>query len=157
MPKYPQLACTHPPNRHAQIPPACLHPPTHPSQANAIIQDIRRIVRNDTRVLNKLHRRVFLDRLAPTGDAQLYLSFYLEAANRDAFAAIKQVASPPLPIACDWLMASRPPMSVAKDALCLTFPLHALSGQRGEMLVPADHWPVLARRNLWLCCRTCGT
>lgn len=53
------------------------------------MQDIRRIVRNDTRVINKLHRRVFLDKIS-TEDAKIYLSFYLEAANRDAFMAIKQ-------------------------------------------------------------------
>ncbi len=28
-----------------------------------IVQDIRRIVRNDSRILNKLHRRVFLDKI----------------------------------------------------------------------------------------------
>jgi len=58
-------------------------------KANAIVQDIRRIVRNDTRVINKLHRRVFLDKITPD-DARIYLSFYLEGANRDAFMAIKQ-------------------------------------------------------------------
>lgn len=58
-------------------------------KANAIVQDIRRIVRNDTRVINKLHRRVFLDKISPD-DAKIYMSFYLEAANRDAFMAIKQ-------------------------------------------------------------------
>lgn len=50
-------------------------------QANAIVQDIRRIVRNDTRVLNKLHRRVFLDKISIV-DCQIYLSLYLEAANK---------------------------------------------------------------------------
>lgn len=58
-------------------------------QANAIVQDIRRIVRNDTRVLTRLHRRVFLDKITHD-DARIYLSFYLEAANREAFMAIKQ-------------------------------------------------------------------
>lgn len=51
------------------------------AQANAIVQDIRRIVRNDTRVINKLHRRVFLDKITRE-DAKIYMSFYLEAANR---------------------------------------------------------------------------
>lgn len=31
------------------------------SQANSIIQDIRRIVRNEKKVINRLHRRIFLD------------------------------------------------------------------------------------------------
>lgn len=32
-------------------------------QVNAIIQDCRRIVRNDARILTKLHRRIFLDKI----------------------------------------------------------------------------------------------
>lgn len=52
-------------------------------------QDIRRIVRNDARILNKLHRRVFLDKLTHE-DCKIYLSFYVEASNRDAFMAVKQ-------------------------------------------------------------------
>ena len=58
-------------------------------KANAVIQDIRRIVRNDARIINKLHRRVFLDKLTER-DVQIYLSFYVEASNRDAFMAVKQ-------------------------------------------------------------------
>eukprot|EP00983_Pelagomonas_calceolata_P112746 1159915-Pelagomonas_calceolata.AAC.4 len=57
--------------------------------ANAIAQDIRRIMRSDTRVMNKLHRRVFVDKITKE-DVQIYMSFYLDAANRDAFMAIKQ-------------------------------------------------------------------
>jgi hypothetical protein len=60
------------------------------TQANAIAQDIRRIMRSDTRVMNKLHRRVFVDKITKD-DVQIYMSFYLDAANRDAFMAIKQV------------------------------------------------------------------
>lgn len=46
-----------------------------PPQANSIVQDIRRIVRNDTRVINKLHRRVFLDKITQvwTLSAHLWL------------------------------------------------------------------------------------
>jgi hypothetical protein len=44
-------------------------------------QDIRRIVRNDGRIINKLHRRIFLDKITHD-DAQIYLSFYVEASNR---------------------------------------------------------------------------
>ena len=40
----------------------------------------------DPRVLQKLHRRVFLDKLT-RDEATLYISFYVEAANRDAFMA----------------------------------------------------------------------
>ncbi len=32
-------------------------------QANSIIQDIRRIVRNEKKVITKLHRRIFLDKI----------------------------------------------------------------------------------------------
>lgn len=31
-----------------------------------IIQDIRRIVKNDSRIINKLHRRIFLDNITLT-------------------------------------------------------------------------------------------
>ena len=37
-------------------------------------------------MLQKLHRRVFLDKLT-RDEATLYISFYVEAANRDAFMA----------------------------------------------------------------------
>ncbi|KAI8470017.1 MAG: Mechanosensitive ion channel-domain-containing protein [Monoraphidium minutum] len=58
-------------------------------KVNAIIQDIRRIVKNDGRILNKLHRRIFLDKITHH-DVKIYLSFYVEASNRDAFMAVKQ-------------------------------------------------------------------
>jgi hypothetical protein len=54
------------------------------------VQDIRRIVRNDSRIINKLHRRVFMDKIS-LDDVKIYVSFYCEASNRDAFMAIKQV------------------------------------------------------------------
>lgn len=56
------------------------------------LQDIRRIVRNDSRIINKLHRRVFLDKIS-LDDVKIYVSFYCEASNRDAFMAIKQVCT----------------------------------------------------------------
>ena len=40
----------------------------------------------DARIIQKLHRRVFLDKITRE-EATLYLSFYCEAANRDAFMA----------------------------------------------------------------------
>ena len=57
-----------------------------------LLQDIRRIVRNDARIMNKLHRRVFLDKIG-LEDVKMYISFYVEASNRDAFMAVKQVSS----------------------------------------------------------------
>ena len=58
-------------------------------RVNAVVQDIRRIVRNDARVIGKLHRRIFLDKITQR-DCQIHLSFYVEASNRDAFMAVKQ-------------------------------------------------------------------
>lgn len=58
-------------------------------KASAVISDIRKILRQDPRVIQKLHRRVFLDKLT-RDEATIYLSFYVEAANRDAFMAVKQ-------------------------------------------------------------------
>lgn len=63
------------------------------------VQDIRRIVRNDSRIINKLHRRVFLDKIS-MDDVKIYVSFYCEASNRDAFMAIKQVC--PVVLVCVW-------------------------------------------------------
>jgi len=40
----------------------------------------------DPRVIQKLHRRVFLDKIT-RDEATIYLSFYVESANRDAFMA----------------------------------------------------------------------
>ncbi|PSC71042.1 small conductance mechanosensitive ion channel family isoform B [Micractinium conductrix] len=58
-------------------------------KASAVISDIRKILRQDPRVIQKLHRRVFLDKLT-RDECTIYLSFYVEAANRDAFMAVKQ-------------------------------------------------------------------
>ena len=43
----------------------------------------------DPRILPKLHRRVYLDRVTKD-EVTLYISFYIEAANRDAFMMTKQ-------------------------------------------------------------------
>ena len=48
------------------LPPLSPAPVPWRSQANSIIQDIRRIVRNDTRTITKLHRRIFLDKINST-------------------------------------------------------------------------------------------
>jgi mechanosensitive ion channel protein 1/2/3 len=53
-----------------------------------IIGGMRRIIRDDVRVLPKLHRRVFLDKVN-RNELTIYISF-IEAANRDAYMATKQ-------------------------------------------------------------------
>ena len=55
----------------------------------AVVADIRKILRQDSRIIQKLHRRVFLHKITRE-DLSIYISFYVEAANRDAFMAIKQ-------------------------------------------------------------------
>ena len=57
------------------------HPHPPPLPATPPGQDIRRIVKNDARIINKLHRRVFLDKITHD-DVKIYLSFYVEASNR---------------------------------------------------------------------------
>jgi hypothetical protein len=47
---------------------------------------MRKILRQDTRIIQKLHRRVFLDKIN-RDECLVYISFYVEAANRDAFMA----------------------------------------------------------------------
>ena len=47
------------------------------------------MVRNDPRVINKLHRRIYFDKLSKE-ELRLYVSFYIETNSRDAFMAIKQ-------------------------------------------------------------------
>ncbi len=87
-------------------------------KASAVVADMRKIIRQDPRIIQKLHRRVFFDKLtreqvrkAQTYSRQtlesttaacnhhlygiplqvtIYVSFYVEAANRDAFMSIKQ-------------------------------------------------------------------
>lgn len=59
------------------------------NKVNAVVSDIRKILRQDGRIIQKLHRRVFLDKIT-RDDCTIYISFYVEATNRDAFMAIKQ-------------------------------------------------------------------
>lgn len=54
-----------------------------------IVSDARKILRQDNRIIQKLHRRVFLDNVTKE-HCKIYISFYVEAANRDAFMAVKQ-------------------------------------------------------------------
>lgn len=58
-------------------------------QVNNIVKDIRNIVRNDSRIITKLHRRIFLDKITHE-DCRIYVSFYVEAASREAFMSVKQ-------------------------------------------------------------------
>jgi len=58
-------------------------------KVEAIVSDMRRIIRQDPRIIQKLHRRVFLDKLSRE-EVGIYISFYLEAANRDAYMGIRQ-------------------------------------------------------------------
>lgn len=50
---------------------------------------MRKIMRQDTRIIQKLHRRVFLDKINRE-QINIYISCYVEAPNRDAFMAVKQ-------------------------------------------------------------------
>lgn len=54
-----------------------------------IVSDARKILRQDSRIIQKLHRRVFLHNVTRE-HCCIYISFYVEAANRDAFMAVKQ-------------------------------------------------------------------
>lgn len=58
-------------------------------RVTAVVSDIRKILRADARIIQKLHRRVFLDKLT-RDECTVYVSFYVEAANRDAFMAGEQ-------------------------------------------------------------------
>lgn len=54
-----------------------------------ILQEMRQIIREDSRIFQKLHRRVFFTEI--TDNALLiHLSFYVEAANKDVFLSISE-------------------------------------------------------------------
>lgn len=55
-------------------------------RAEDIVLDMRKILRQDSRVIQRLHRRIFLEKIT-RDQAQIYTSFYVEAVNRDAFMA----------------------------------------------------------------------
>ena len=54
-----------------------------------MVADMRKIIRQDPRIIQKLHRRVFLDKITME-QVSIYISCYVEAPNRDAFMAVKQ-------------------------------------------------------------------
>lgn len=58
-------------------------------RAGAVVADMRKIIRQDSRIIQKLHRRVFLDKVNRE-QVSIYISCYVEAANRDAFMSVKQ-------------------------------------------------------------------
>ena len=57
-------------------------------KVEAIVSDMRRIIRQDARVLQKLHKRAFLDEINREY-ISIYISFYLEATNRDAYMSLR--------------------------------------------------------------------
>ena len=59
------------------------------ARAGAVVADMRKIIRQDPRIIQKLHRRVFLDKIT-RDQVSIYISCYVEAPNRDAFMAVKQ-------------------------------------------------------------------
>ena len=58
-------------------------------RSGAVVADMRKIIRQDPRIIQKLHRRVFLDKIT-RDQVSIYISCYVEAPNRDAFMAVKQ-------------------------------------------------------------------
>lgn len=58
-------------------------------RSGAVVADMRKIIRQDPRIIQKLHRRVFLDKITRE-QVSIYISCYVEAPNRDAFMAVKQ-------------------------------------------------------------------
>jgi len=58
-------------------------------KASAIVADMRKVIRSHPSVIQKLHRRVFINKLTKE-ECGLYLSFYVAAVNRDAFMAVRQ-------------------------------------------------------------------
>ena len=59
------------------------------ARSGAVVADMRKIIRQDPRIIQKLHRRVFLDKISRE-QVSIYISCYVEAPNRDAFMAVKQ-------------------------------------------------------------------
>lgn len=58
-------------------------------RAGAVVADMRKIIRQDPRIIQKLHRRVFLDKIT-RDQVSIYISCYVDSPNRDAFMAVKQ-------------------------------------------------------------------
>lgn len=54
-----------------------------------VLSDIRRIQRQDSRIIQKLYKRAFVDKINREF-VNIHIAFYLEVPNRDAFMAAKQ-------------------------------------------------------------------
>lgn len=54
-----------------------------------IVGDVRRIIRQDERVIQRLYRRVFLGDISEE-HVNIYIAFYMEMTNRDAYLAARQ-------------------------------------------------------------------
>ena len=59
------------------------------AKVGMVIADMRKLIRQDPRIIQRLHRRVFLDKVT-RDQVTIYISCYVEAANRDAFMSVKQ-------------------------------------------------------------------
>ncbi|KAK3263882.1 hypothetical protein CYMTET_27346, partial [Cymbomonas tetramitiformis] len=59
-------------------------------EVHNVVKEMRNLLKNDKRVLSKLHRRVFIDSITKNGEYTIYMSCYVEAANRDQFMGIKE-------------------------------------------------------------------
>ncbi|GMH39985.1 hypothetical protein BSKO_07889 [Bryopsis sp. KO-2023] len=58
-------------------------------KVEAIVSDMRRVIRQDERVMQKLYRRVFLHKITREY-VSIFIAFYLDMTNRDAFLAARQ-------------------------------------------------------------------
>jgi len=63
--------------------------PNDIDKVEKVISDMRRVIRQDSRVIQKLHKRAFLDEINREY-ISIYISFYLEAPTRDAYMAARQ-------------------------------------------------------------------
>jgi hypothetical protein len=82
--------------------------------------------------MNKLHRRVFLDKIGME-DVKMYISFYVEASNRDAFMAVKQVRA----VECRGCESSFPDTPACSDYA----QSHPCNGKRGWSAVDPSPGP----------------
>lgn len=58
-------------------------------KVEAIVSDMRRVIRQDEKVIQKLYRRVFLHKITREY-ISIFIAFYLDMTNRDAFLAARQ-------------------------------------------------------------------
>eukprot|EP00798_Chlamydomonas_sp_ICE-L_P001677 gene1677-33072_t len=58
-------------------------------KVKTVVQDMRRIIRSHPRVIQRLHRRVFLDDVSTTSFS-IFFSFYVDCKNYDSYMASKE-------------------------------------------------------------------